>query len=81
MFFHTSLTFIVDKVILEEKKENLCENSSIMVTEERLIDLELASQNVANQIADIFWLQVVMMLSLDVNSVGNFSTRLRWKML
>lgn len=52
-----------------------------MVTEERLIDLELSSQNVANQIADIFRLQAVMMLSLDVNSVGNFSTRLCWKML
>lgn len=81
LFFHISLAFIVDKVILEEKKENLCENSSIMVIEERLIELELASQNVANQIADIFRLQAVITLSLDVNSVGNFNTWLCWKML
>lgn len=76
-----SLAFIVDKVILEEKRENLCENSSIMVIEEKLIELEPASQNVANQIASIFRLQAVTMLSLDVNSVGNFNTWLCWKML
>lgn len=52
-----------------------------MVMEERLIELELASQNVANQIADVSRLQAVMMLSLDVNSVGNFNTWLYWKML
>lgn len=74
LFFHTSLAFIVDKVMLEEKRENLCENSSVMVMEERLIELELAWQNGANQISDIFRLQTVMILCLDVNTVGNFNT-------
>lgn len=45
-----------------KRRENLCENSSNMVTEERIIELELASQNVASWMACIFRLQAVIML-------------------
>lgn len=76
------LAFTVDGIILEKKrKENTRENSSIIVTEERLTELGLASQSFANQEADILRSQAVTMPSMDVNSVGNFNTRSCWEIL